>query len=47
MARRIAIALVELMRSGMVGTADYLILPDFKEGETLGQERGGSHSQRT
>jgi DNA-binding LacI/PurR family transcriptional regulator len=36
MANRISTAVVEVVRTGLVGPADYHIMPEFTEGETLG-----------
>ncbi len=35
MARRISSAVLEVVRSGLIGPADYHIMPEFTEGETL------------
>lgn len=36
MANRISSAVLEVVRTGLVGPADYQIMPEFTEGETLG-----------
>ena len=42
MAHRIATILLERMQSGLLSAADYQIMPEFKEGETLGPSRADS-----
>lgn len=42
MAHRISTAVLDLMQSGLVSAVDYQIMPEFREGETLGSRRAGS-----
>ena len=46
MAHRISTALLEIKQSGLVSASDYQIMPEFKEGETLGPRRGGFRGWR-
>jgi DNA-binding LacI/PurR family transcriptional regulator len=41
MAHRISAAVLEMVQTGLVSASNYLIMPEFSEGETFGPRVGG------